>query len=151
MGGYSWTEIIAAFSLCVSAIVAGVPFLKWLSEQIEAKKKERKEKAEQKLHETLEFKRLENESEDAEWKRVTEMLKTSREEEERLRHLLAECREGSSLSGATITKIYLSFGKLEQAITQLEWMIAKEKKYDPLIIPMAILKERFEDLQQKLP
>lgn len=145
-----WKEIII-FIFGGGLITAIIALSKEIRERVAEKKKAKKEEDQNHLSTSVEMQRLENESDEAAWNRLSEMLKQSRAEEERLRNELSSVRDTSSLSSATITRWYKCYRELGVKIDKLETQVAREKPHPELIDYLTDLKNKYDELGDKMP
>lgn len=123
---------------------------KELRERVAQKKKEKLDEQQAHLSQTVEIRRIENESDDAAWRRMREMLDQLQKEIQRLRDE-AETNRHTSLSGATVQNWFRQFRKHGIEIDKLETQIIRELPHSELRKQISDLKASYDELGNRMP
>lgn len=132
-------------------ITAIIAVSKEIRERVAEKKKQKTVDEQQHLSNTVELQRLENESDEAAWKRLNSMLEKSEAENDRLCKELEKLQGSPSLSETTKTRWYKCYRELGAQIGKLEMLIIRQAKPDGLLTSLEDLKKKYDELGEKMP
>ncbi len=134
-----------------ASIVAGVPVFKWISEEVEKKRKERREKKALELSQSADLQRLAADGHSRtveEWRDLAKVYKERCEEYERK---IERIEQNHSLPRPLMQKIYLAARKMGTQIEIVQALIKTSAPLNQIEIEMEILEQRYNDLDVILP
>ena len=143
---FSWKEILTALG-----IVGGVPFFKWLGEQIEKKKQEKQARAAQNISNTVEFRKVEigdrAQTNDELW----QIIESKNTELQRLDGKIKELEQTYSLPRPLMTKIYHAMRVVARQVDNIRSLVERGEKKENVIVEIDILDQKIDDVDKLLP